>query len=1129
MKKILLLGLFTSFLVYTSRAQSIEPGNDAQGYLNSKNVMVDYCTGIFHYSVPLLEVSSGNFKLPISLNYSSRESMQNMPSGIVTERWNLQTGGIVTRVVRGGIADEEKNKGYIFQPKQDELSKEFIADANNHVKDGESDLFTASFGGNSVNFIIRKEGNSVIAVPMERTNVRIVCEYNASSSSINGWIVTDENGVKYIFRAQEWTKNVNRPTDVITNSLKDKAYISSWYLSLIEIPNANSIQYTYETELDPDGKWASKYLEFGCENSQSVLYRYGVHMSGGLKFDFSGERKYMFEREMKAAESEISFRAFVQSHPNIFPPSEFNTAFSSMHVDCSNLIQTKNTIGAVLGLIASFPGGSFPTAKVIETLNEMMRYYQYTNIFLNLSRAEGYLIDAIGSENLDTSRVEYKSSYKILTPILKKISTGEEDVIFSYNNALNEIVLRDYRGMQKQRIVLDMFHYLFIHELNEIFWYGSDNVLVQQERFSYPDWLLSDITLPSGGKIRVEYEANVCNTEVVKGKRVKKIILEDKQNVHDTIIYHYPYPGYLLYNQISYRDTISYGRDEHVDFSDWVTKSAPICKGIVYLNHGNNGVIYHYVEEEIRGKGFNTYLFSVPASSGNSGERSYSYWLCGLPLGKAVYNIAGQLILLQKNKYCTDLARSRFRFGSEWFEAGTGNFNYSQNQWQVELCEYYMGGDELREYYKKQPKTLLYERFDGTEIYLDPMGDYQDNIIPRSSIVSPRQGYKMYYGGKTVLKNQKQYMFPTPSGQAPSITHLTGSLPSGGVLVSDVEYKYDNSAANANPTRVIRTRENGDQLVAIKRTPLDISSPDAVIKGMLALNQVSPSIKEQVLLLKNGTTDYLLLEESVNQYREVGSAINRTVYLPEKISRYTGNRSLQVSAVIPALESGNLTGNVNEYREETLVYRAGNGEMLPVQYISLSGTNAMCHDVGNNHVIMEAEHCERVYVDAVDKYRVLFNSTGDISNEKIAGNTLLNSLSVKTDAAARHFVVTLLVNPASSKLSLVYSVTDNTEKSFRTSEETVVAGKWQIVQFNINVSSGNLLKVLFPADELAIGVIAPRGVVYAASSYDPAGRLFGKFDQNGLLERYEYDGAGRVVKVYDREGYLLKEYNYKTL
>lgn len=137
-------------------------------------------------------------------------------------------------------------------------------------------------------------------------------------------------------------------------------------------------------------------------------------------------------------------------------------------------------------------------------------------------------------------------------------------------------------------------------------------------------------------------------------------------------------------------------------------------------------------------------------------------------------------------------------------------------------------------------------------------------------------------------------------------------------------------------------------------------------------------------------------------------------------------------------------------------------------------------------------HCERVYVMPWTSNRVLFNSTGDISNEKIAGNTLLNSLSVKTDAAARHFVVTLLVNPASSKLSLVYSVTDNTEKEYRTSERTVVAGKWQIVHFDIDVAGGTMLKVFLPAGQLAIGTIAPRGVAYNAYSYDPAGKFVWK-------------------------------------
>lgn len=41
--------------------------------------------------------------------------------------------------------------------------------------------------------------------------------------------------------------------------------------------------------------------------------------------------------------------------------------------------------------------------------------------------------------------------------------------------------------------------------------------------------------------------------------------------------------------------------------------------------------------------------------------------------------------------------------------------------------------------------------------------------------------------------------------------------------------------------------------------------------------------------------------------------------------------------------------------------------------------------------------------------------------------------------------------------------------------------------------------------------------------------LFGKFDQRGLMERYEYDGAGRLLKVYDKDGCLLREYEYKTL
>lgn len=1120
MKKMFLLMFSIFCLVSVSDAQNIEPGGDAQGYLNGKNILVDYCTGIFHYTVPLFNVSSGNFTLPLSLNYSSREYMQNIPNGIVGKNWSLQVGGIVTRIVRGGIADEEKNKGYIFQLPQEQLTDEFIASANNHVKDGESDMFSASFGSNSVNFIIKKEGNSVVAVPLERTNVKISCEYDSSTSNIRGWIVIDENGVRYIYRVQEWTKNLNRSTDVMTNNLKDKAYVSSWYLSSIEIPNASTIQYTYETELDLEGRSVNKYLDFSCVNHQYTVFHYGGNMYS-FKFDLSGQRKQLFDEYLRMAEKEISFINFIQSHPNLFPPTEFNYAFSSMESSWVSLLETRSSVGTVLGTVSVFPGGSFPTVKVMATLNEMMRYYRYTMAYNYLSLATNCFVDAIRDELIDSSQFSTMYSYSVSTPLLKKISTDKEEVVFNYGNLLNEIVLRDYRGIQKQKIKLNIYR----NNLNEVFWYGSDDLFFQRQQFDYSEGILTGVFLPSGGNIRVEYESNICDTEVVRGKRVKAIILDDKLCTCDTINYRYPYPGYLVYDQISYKDTIIYGHN----FSDRVNKNTPICKGVVYQNQGNNGIVYHYVEEELRGKGVNTYLFSIPASSGNSSDRSYSFWLCGLPLGKAVYNAAGQLVLLQKCKYYTDLVHSNFCFGREWFETCPENFNYNQNQWQVELCEYYMGGSELRQYYSNQPKTLLYQDINYRNVYLDPMVKYNQNVVPRLSIQSPRQGYKMYYGGKTVLKTQKEYMFPNNTGQSPSIEHLTGELPSGAVLMSDIEYRYDNPILNVSPTRVIHTKANGDQLINIKRTSLDISTSDITVKNMQDLNLVAPVIKEQVLLLKNGADHYLLLEENVKHFQEVGSAIGKVIFLPEKISHFIGSAPVEVDSSVLALECNGITTNANKYREELYTYQIGNGRVLLENLVSFGGTSAVCYDRGNNQMIMEAENCERVYIDAVDRYRVLFNSAGNIRDEKVAGNTLLNYLKVRTDVSTRRFVVTLLVKPTSSKLSLAYSVMDNTEKSYNTEEKPVTVGKWQIVQFDIHITSGTFLKVNFPMGQLAIGTIAPQGITYNAYSYDPEGRLFGEYDQNGLVERYEYDSAGRLFKVYDRGGYILREYNYKTL
>lgn len=189
------------FLVITGnvKSQDFEPGEQARGYLNGKNVTVDHATGIFHYKVPLYTLRSGEFQLPVSLDYAATGVKQSDAPGLVGYNWILNTGGIVTRTIRGGIADESAYSGYLWAERETgaiSLAAD-VKKVNQRDRDGEIDIFTAVFNGESVHFTIKMDQNEKIyAEPLERTNVRIACE-SGPSGEINGWIVTDENGNLY--------------------------------------------------------------------------------------------------------------------------------------------------------------------------------------------------------------------------------------------------------------------------------------------------------------------------------------------------------------------------------------------------------------------------------------------------------------------------------------------------------------------------------------------------------------------------------------------------------------------------------------------------------------------------------------------------------------------------------------------------------------------------------------------------------------------------------------------------------------------------------------------------------------------------------------------------------------------
>ena len=107
-KESILLLLFC--LVVTSRlfSQDIKPSEQAQGFLDNK-IGIDYSTGTFTYTIPLFEMNSGDYTLPVTLTYSAKGVRVTDKPGLYGYGWILNCGGVVSRTLRGGIADEARN------------------------------------------------------------------------------------------------------------------------------------------------------------------------------------------------------------------------------------------------------------------------------------------------------------------------------------------------------------------------------------------------------------------------------------------------------------------------------------------------------------------------------------------------------------------------------------------------------------------------------------------------------------------------------------------------------------------------------------------------------------------------------------------------------------------------------------------------------------------------------------------------------------------------------------------------------------------------------------------------------------------------------------------------------------
>ncbi|MEO1010890.1 MAG: RHS repeat domain-containing protein [Bacteroidota bacterium] len=213
-------------------------------------------SGVPNISIPLTSIDMGGFSLPVSLSYHASGIRVAQEASWVGLGWALNAGGVISRQVRG----KDDFDGWLVDPViPAENDNQAIIDYFTYYSDptippvldndGEPDIFTFNFGGYSGKFIMTKSGETVILDPQSELRIQNVNELI--------WRITDPNGVLYTFarieETQAFLSSGSQPDEFTWPANEQVPYISSWYLSEIELPSKEKINLYY-TDIGPGSR-----------------------------------------------------------------------------------------------------------------------------------------------------------------------------------------------------------------------------------------------------------------------------------------------------------------------------------------------------------------------------------------------------------------------------------------------------------------------------------------------------------------------------------------------------------------------------------------------------------------------------------------------------------------------------------------------------------------------------------------------------------------------------------------------------------------------------------------------------------------------------------------------------------
>ena len=251
--------LFCGFVILSPllHSQSALPAvsADALAYGKYADIPVNGYTGTADVTVPLHTITDGPLSLAVYLQYHTAGQLVAAPASDVGLGWNLNTGGMISRTVRGE-PDDYTASGYYH--KGASLHYPDLDDPNDPAWgwDSQPDIFTYSFGGYVGKFFI-DANQKVQTVPKSDIKIEPIEPYHASDNhAFQQIIITTPEGVKYKFG--ETSNQTSKAYDYAAyrEHINPAEHRTAWYLVEIEsadqkhrinIEYHDGIGYDYQT------------------------------------------------------------------------------------------------------------------------------------------------------------------------------------------------------------------------------------------------------------------------------------------------------------------------------------------------------------------------------------------------------------------------------------------------------------------------------------------------------------------------------------------------------------------------------------------------------------------------------------------------------------------------------------------------------------------------------------------------------------------------------------------------------------------------------------------------------------------------------------------------------------------